>query len=172
MTHDDLVEVARLWLLKHSSGHHHKQPCSLVTTELVSAGETPDAIGWNPGFSWLVECKTSRADFRADKKKWPRRNPKEGLGDFRYYLCETDLIRPDELPDKWGLLFWNGKKVKVAKVAEFQEANHRSERTILISLLRRIGHNAPPGVNIKCYTMEVEGEPKATLTVSNLPRKK
>ena len=57
-----------------------------------------------------------------------------------------------------------GKRVKVAHVAEFQEANWRQERMMLISLVRRLGGDAPEGVNIKCYTMKAEGEPKATLT--------
>ena len=166
MTHDELVEVARTWLLNGYNYEARKQKCAVVVTELVSAGETPDALGWNPSFSWLVECKTSRGDFLADQKKYHRRNPKKGLGNFRYYLCEPDMISADELPENWGLLYARGKRVEVHKVAECQEAHWRSERTIFVSLLRRIGLNAPQGVNIKCYTMQTPGTPKASLTLN------
>jgi len=38
--------------------------------ELKTAGiEIPDVIGFGSGFSIVIECKVSRADFLQDKKK-------------------------------------------------------------------------------------------------------
>jgi Holliday junction resolvase len=59
--HSDLVEIAEKWLLKR---------CGFAFTELSThAQEIPDAIGFKSGISILIECKTSRADFLADRKK-------------------------------------------------------------------------------------------------------
>ena len=69
--------------------------------------ENPDAIGWR--YSWgnasnegsvLVECKTSRADFKKDFSKSFRIEPEQGIGNWRYYMCPTDIIKVDEIPDK------------------------------------------------------------------------
>jgi len=68
MTHADLVVHARKWL--SSIG------CSVVISEMASdAGEEPDDIGWRSGVSIKVECKASRPDFLADKKKYWHRKP-------------------------------------------------------------------------------------------------
>jgi hypothetical protein len=89
--------------------------------------EIPDAIGWlRSGVSLLIECKASRGDFLSDAVKPSRRSGKagvpvspapnppkpeskpprktEGLGAYRFYLTPSGLLRPDELPEGWGLL--------------------------------------------------------------------
>lgn len=66
--------------------------------------------------SVLVECKTSRADFKKDFSKSFRIEPEQGIGNWRYYMCPTDIIKVDEIPDKWGLIYVNEKrKLKVIK---------------------------------------------------------
>ncbi|MCP3944994.1 MAG: hypothetical protein GY710_26450 [Desulfobacteraceae bacterium] len=66
-THDELIKIAEKWLLKR---------CGFAFRELTTfASETPDVIGFRQGESILIECKTSRADFHADKKKIFRRRP-------------------------------------------------------------------------------------------------
>ena len=99
--HERLVSIAHAWLL-------NAKGCSFAFAELVTyASETPDAIGWRGSSSvtLLVECKATRADFMADKKKIFRRNPVRGMGTFRFYLCPEGLIDASELPDKWGLIY-------------------------------------------------------------------
>jgi hypothetical protein len=51
-----------------------------------------------------VECKISRADFLADHAK-PHRAIGGGVGDYRYFLCPQGLIKPEEVPHRWGLLW-------------------------------------------------------------------
>lgn len=70
------------------------------------SGERPDAIGWRDGISILIECKASHADFLADRKKPFRAETdnQQGMGDWRFYLCPPEIIKPEELPEGWGLL--------------------------------------------------------------------
>ena len=63
-SHDWLVRRAKAWLV--GTGR-----MGLSLAEPWSIGrEHPDAIGWDwRGWSILVECKVTRADFNADKRK-------------------------------------------------------------------------------------------------------
>lgn len=96
-THAQLVEMARQWL--------YRQDCSYVFTEYGHLTEKPDALGYlSPKRTILIECKISRADFKADAKKPWRKEPETGVGRWRYYMAPRGLLQPDELPDRWGLL--------------------------------------------------------------------
>ncbi len=143
MNHRELVKVAERWL-------YNTVRCGVVFTEFVTAvPEIPDAFGLRSDYTILVECKASRTDFFADKKKLFRRIPEQGIGDFRFFLCEEGLIKPEELPEKWGLLYWNGKKVKkiiapkgnvwyrTGETMRF-EKNIDAEYRMMYSALRRI----------------------------------
>jgi len=108
MTHADLVERAARWL--------KAKGCSLVFPEMVTLqSETPDAIGWRDSgaTSYLVECKASRSDFHADKNKSFRRGDVPALGRYRYYLCPPGIIRPEDLPARWGLLYCHPSKIEL-----------------------------------------------------------
>lgn len=109
------------------------------------SGEIADAIGWRGGVSILVECKASLADFRADQKKVFRKHPKLGMGDWRVYLCEKDVIQPEMLPEGWGLAWVCGSRVR--RMAGLPKSNiwspspfassKQSEVYLLTSALRR-----------------------------------
>lgn len=144
MNHADLVTRAERWLRK-SMG------CSVVLTELVtssSTGETPDCIGFRGGgVSVLVECKTSRADFLSDAKKPFRLHPESGMGDFRFFMCLPGVLRQDDMPDGWGLLWVHEKHVQQvcgANIRKYEAApfvgNKRNELVMCMSALRRAGH--------------------------------
>lgn len=144
--HSALVAAAAKWLNK---------TCSVVITELNTIGETPDAIGWQGTHSTLIECKVSRADFLADQNKIFRREPWMGIGMNRYYLAPSGLLAVGDLPAKWGLLELTSCGICVTKASEhFEETNSRHEIGLLLSTLRRVGHNAPKAVSIRCYTIE------------------
>lgn len=66
--------------------------------------ERPDAILFKTLESFLIETKISRADFLRDFKK-PFRAKGRGIGKYRYFACPTGLIKPEELPEKWGLIY-------------------------------------------------------------------
>jgi hypothetical protein len=108
MTHAELVIRARRWLA-------NTRRCSLVATERNSwvVGESPDAIGWRfDGYSILVECKTTLADFYADQRKPGRREGWRGLGRERWYLTPAGLLDGRYLPHGWGLLELRGRSLR------------------------------------------------------------
>jgi hypothetical protein len=147
MKHEELVERAVRWL--------YSQGCGFAVGErvcAVSTGEIPDAIGFRSNCSILVECKTSRADFKADRKKHFRfDSPEQGMGNFRFYLCEEGVISPMEVPEGWGLLYIAGKLVKKVIAPKgnawgkhssthkvfWQEKNTEAENALMYSCLRR-----------------------------------
>ena len=144
MTHADLVARAERWL-------RNTRRCGVVLTEASGTGsEIPDAIGWTLGYcpmSTLVECKVSRADFRADQAKTFRdqRFGELAMGRFRYYMVPAGLIKPHEVPPRWGLL-----EVRAASVRQTVKAKRwdldqpgatlglRYEMAVLLSELRKI----------------------------------
>jgi hypothetical protein len=160
--HQDLIALASNWLFQ-------AKRCPLVCTDLVAAcGETPDAIGWYMGSSILVECKSSRADFLADRKK-PSRDVGHsgmGIGCQRYYAAPAGLIRTEELPEAWGLLEPNSRgNLKVVLEATPRKHSQGDEIAFLLSVIRRMPADVK-GVNCRVYTLQREkGEPLATVGV-------
>lgn len=78
-----------------------------ITKEFGGAcrDERPDALLFNSGGTFLVETKITRQDFLNDKKKPFRADPEQDVGKYRYYACPEGLISPEELPEKWGLIY-------------------------------------------------------------------
>lgn len=146
ITHRELCLLAAKWLKKDLR-------CTISIHEPKGIKENPDAIGWR--FVWgnaanegsiLIECKTSRSDFRNDFKKEFRIIPEKGIGNWRYYMCPTDIIKPDEIPDKWGLIYVNDKrKITVIKhpykdnlrESKFKTINTENERYLLTRWLSK-----------------------------------
>jgi hypothetical protein len=160
LTHGDLVTLAGKWLQKH---------CSVVITEMQGGNyEQADAIGWKGGYSWLIECKASRADFLADAKKSFRQHPESGMGYHRWFMAPLGMLSPDELPSGWGLIEVGAKVRETKKPEPFYTYNRQHENYLLISALRRVAHNAPQGVSVKCYTYETKCT--ATLGVEEIPK--
>jgi len=131
-THADLVRMAD----RHLRGTRR---CAVVVTERGTGYEQPDAIGWSfAGFSILVECKVSVADFRKDQRKPGRReiSAAQGLGFERWYLAPPDLLDPKKLPPRWGLLEPRGSKLYRVVKAQHQPAwNKNGELRIVIGEL-------------------------------------
>jgi hypothetical protein len=118
----------------------HRIGCTVVMAELATNNtETPDVLGFcTGGRSVLIEVKVSRSDFLADKNKSFRRQMERGMGDHRYFAAPRGLLKPEEMPEKWGLLEIDGRCVRERKEAEHQEANKRAEVTMLTSAIRRL----------------------------------
>lgn len=161
LTHKILCEIAVRWLRRPFS--QLGPDCAIALSEVKSgwAGEAPDAIGWRSkgdefDGSVVVECKVSRSDFLADKKKPHRQSG--GIGNWRYYMCPEGLISPAELPEKWGLLYVNARgHVKViagpvlhgktldyalmvnSYVSHQLQTNYLREQFVLVRLLNRVG---------------------------------
>jgi hypothetical protein len=142
-SHANLVQAAAKWLKKpyQSCSPVGHPGCSHVVTELVCSHtiEIPDVIGFHAHGSLLVEAKTSRADFYKDQGKPFRMHMEIGMGRLRYYICPTGLLVASEMPPCWGLLYFDGKSVKVEKDAEaFIDYFWQGEQRILLSSIRRL----------------------------------
>lgn len=145
MTHKELIPIAYKYVLKNCS-------CGVAFKELNSLacnGECPDVIGFGAwGHSVLIECKVSRSDFLADRKKSFRQVPELGMGSQRFYMCPDNLIKKEEIPEGWGLIYVNsnGKpkcvyspykgNIEVRTIA--LEKNIKAEHGIMYSALRRL----------------------------------
>lgn len=141
--HDRLVLRAERWLIAQGCGVVVRSPFKALTAEI------PDAIGWREGVSVLVEVKSTREDFFADRKKEFRSTSELGMGDWRFYFCPPDVIDINEVPEGWGLVWSTEKRVTQtfgvpSNSMWFQspfQANHLAERSILVSALRRHATN-------------------------------
>lgn len=60
-------------------------------------------------------------------------------GRLRWYLCPEGIIKKEELPEKWGLLYWNGKKIYPVVAPKPYENTSAADMNILTSILRREG---------------------------------
>lgn len=135
-THRELCIKAAKYLRSKGIQPFHK--CRYSVCELERVNECPDAFGWGSGTTQLIEVKVSRNDFLADKKKQWRYHPHLGLGKYRSYLCPEGLIKPEELPDYWGLLYINEKgKISETVKAFSQECEHLEEIGLITSIFRR-----------------------------------
>jgi hypothetical protein len=135
MTHSDLVKIGFRWL---------KRRCTICFSEFGTyAYEIPDVIGWKGPNSVLIECKTSRGDFLADRRKAHRVNAHihdDALGRVRYYLCPEGVIQIADLPENWGLLWVKNGRVFIQKEPGpyYFETDGRREIGFLVSMLRRV----------------------------------
>ena len=130
LTHASLVALGVRWLSRQSS--------TVFYEFSAAAKENPDIIGWSTGFSTLIECKATRSDFLSDSKKTVRRNPRAAMGQRRYYLCPAGIIKVEDLPKKWGLLWAEKGRVIVKREARGNpERSLIAELRFLNSMLRR-----------------------------------
>ena len=83
---------------------------SFALYEVTMLGaEKPDVLVFDSSaHTWLYEIKMSRSDFLADKHKSARKRPH--FGDYRFYVCAGDFIKPEELPEGWGLYYFKNNK--------------------------------------------------------------
>lgn len=167
LTHAELVEVGRRWLLRpwRNAGAGHSACCVVLTEIVTGASETPDVIGWS-GFSRsvLIECKTSRSDFKADGAKHFRRHPEMGMGVHRFYLAPVGILAEDEIPGGWGFIEADDNhNAHVRRASGVFAVDRGAEVRVLLSLLRRLKVDPGLHVAIRAYQHMIR-EPKATVT--------
>jgi len=136
VTHAQLIKLGEQWLRKHR--------CRIVLSEqTVDSGEVPDIIGWRTDcHSVVIECKTSRSDFFADRKKISRDNPDLAMGCERFYLVPKGLLTRSDLPPGWGLLECHKRAVELSiqpTIRKFRkEPGFVAEMKLLLASLRRV----------------------------------
>lgn len=137
ITHNDLVKRAKKWL---KTAHGTKFACGVVLTEFTcTLPEIPDVIGFNRDRSILIECKVSRADFKADKHKthW---HYTRGIGNYRYFLTLPHVACAEDIDNGWGLLYATDRKIIEVKESEYfsDDSIKAEEWSILYSIVRRL----------------------------------
>ena len=139
--HRRLCELGAKFLHKGPTGSFKLQKCPFVAIELVTTiQEIPDIFGWDYWSTTLIEVKVSRTDFLNDSKKPFRQHPEQGIGMKRLYLCPEGLIAPEEIPERWGLLYENKGKITLVKEPElFETRDSASEALLYASVFRRCG---------------------------------
>jgi hypothetical protein len=133
-THKEGVKRIASWLTGT------KRMAVVMAERVVTAcTETPDAVAWSGrGESILVEVKVSRADFHADKDKVFRRDEEQGVGTLRYFAAPAGLLKPEDMPDGWGLLAIHQYQVREVVTPAVKPANRVNEVAMLVSAIRRL----------------------------------
>lgn len=138
ITHSELIRIGAEYFLKYGSVRWNKP--RYVVTEIVSIiGQSPDIFCFGSCCTQQIEVKVSHADFLADLKKPHRTNKAHDVGLYRSYLCPKGVIRVDELPEGWGLFYYEDGKITRVRDAEAQETNTHFETLIISSIMRRLG---------------------------------
>ena len=140
--HYKLCELGGKFLKSRKNAEPWRTPNKYVTVEMVAmTAENPDVWATNGYDTSLIEVKTSHSDFLADQKKWSRSKAAEladkQLGNYRYYLCPEGVIKEEELPPNWGLLVWDGKKIRKVKPAVYVKSSTDQELIMMTSILSR-----------------------------------
>jgi len=73
------------------------------------------------------------------------------LGGERYYVCETNLISESEIPNGWGLIYYDGKKFRQIRKSSPWKADVRAERDLAAHALRRYASGDHTGILIHTY---------------------
>ncbi|WP_205504550.1 hypothetical protein [Rufibacter psychrotolerans] len=113
MTHKDLVDIAYKWVLKEAG-------CPIAFRDFVSEHQPdeqyPDVIGLGSfGKSVAVKVDVSRHYYHQTISREIWQNPDKSMGRFRFLCVPTDLVKAEELPANWGLIYV-GKDGKAACV--------------------------------------------------------
>lgn len=132
------------YIIQPRAAERWQTPNKWATVELACTGvEECDVWATNGETSTVIEVKVSISDFRHDRKKYARTDQAQQVGqqtgNFRYYLCPEEIADKimSELPEKWGLLVWNRKKIECVVCAQFFDCNHKWDMFIMSSILRR-----------------------------------
>lgn len=128
-THSELVLKAQAWL-RNQNGYKY------VFAEWKGHNEQPDVYGFG-FYTAMIECKATRSDFLVDKKK-PFRVEGRGCGKYRLYCSNTGIIKPDELPDGWGLLEPSGNGLKLIIPATKEHESFVGDHGIQSHMLDRL----------------------------------
>ncbi len=98
-----------------------------------------------------IEVKVSRSDYRSLKQKANARKgeifEEKELGcNYRYFLTPPNLISKGELYDGWGLMEFNGKRVKIVVKAPRKKVNNVPALFALAGVAHNLFHQRKTGL--------------------------
>lgn len=85
--------------------------------------------------SVMVEVKTTRADFRGDKK-WTRPIPT----DLAYLAIHRGIVRPDEFPEGWGILEHHDGAIRLLRAPTPRETAIQERFHVCLQVALRRDH--------------------------------
>lgn len=94
--------------------------------------------------------------------KWIAENPelyyieKPHLGDHRYFVCEGEIIKPDEVPEGWGLYWVKGGKFYLKRESNKWRPNVLEERNIVTHAFRRYASGDSTGILVNSYSETIK----------------
>jgi len=136
MTHTELCLLGAKYMKSKGITKYRKPKYVVVEIESVGIAQ-PDIYGFGTTLTQQIEVKVSRSDFLKDKKKRHKILGRD-VGELRSYLCPENLIKPDELPEGWGLLYVNSEN-KIIEIIEPKKQNICSDEIhIICSIMRRV----------------------------------
>lgn len=157
LTHRELCELGARWINQESAryGWH-------ILVETGYRKENPDVFAFSKYYSVLIECKASRSDFLADRKKPFRQNPQLGIGRMRYYLVNEGVATQEDMPEGWQLLIAYDKDTILMPdnylsptepegVYAFDIRNATAETELMWSWLYRKEHDCLPDIHGAVY---------------------
>ena len=160
LAHRQLCELGARWINQQVGTNGEWR----ILIETGYRAENPDVFAFTKYYSVLIECKASRADFLADKKKPFRQNPQLGIGRRRYYLVNEGVATEEEMPEGWQLLIaydsdtilmpdnYNAP-TETSGVFMFDIRNATNEIELMWSWLYRKEHNCLPVIGDKNVNM-------------------
>jgi hypothetical protein len=99
---------------------------------------------WKPkGYLSFPARQWNRPEFKKKLVSWIAQNPElyyieaPHLGLYRYYVCPSGTISPEEVPESWGLYWYSGKKFTLKKRSGKFRRNLFAENAILCHGLRK-----------------------------------
>ena len=140
--HKELQEIARNY--------------AITKTYCLCGEEVPMPLGicdvWGMSRSlnlktMAIEVKISKADFRSRSQKFKEVGGYLGehiLGNYQYILCPANLIYPEEIHERWGLLCWNGKRIINKKPAPELAMTDEQKLKILLYFLNNGSNEKRP----------------------------
>lgn len=100
--------------------------------------------------------------------RWITENPelyyieKPHLGELRYFVCEGEIIKPEDLPEGWGLYWVKGGRFYLKQESKKWRPNVFEERNIITHAFRRWVSGDSTGILVNSYAKAVpeasEGE--------------
>lgn len=138
---------ARLyWLLRHR--HDKRAGEWAVFTEFPVGQRFLDVFAVNTWQSSAYrsvayEIKVSRADFDREIRDPDKRLAAENLADECFFVVPAGLLRPDEVPEGWGLIVATANGLKVVKKA-MQRQPAPWPRSVSAMIARRSADPPPP----------------------------
>lgn len=159
ITHSDLCYLTAKYFL---------ESVALIEYKCLLVKENPDVLMFdNYSNTTLYEIKTDIKDFRRDLLK-PHRivykldskmrieTFKSSIGTNRYYVCPEGIIKKEDLPIGWGLIwYYDNGNFKIQKKSGLFKIDKGLENRLLINTLKRINYGKCNNVLIRDY-MEYE----------------